>query len=179
MRGSIDFLGFNYYTSYFVSNINISHEIQRQKSYSNDVRVRLHYTNASGVPIGEKLGGSWQYSYPEGIRHYLHHIKRHYNDPIIYITDNGASEVNDPNKTLEVALKDDFRIKFHFKHLAFVEKAIHEKVKVKGYFGWSLSDNFEWLDGYSIRFGLVYIDFNTFKRSPKLSAQWFRRFLSA
>ncbi|KAF5954606.1 hypothetical protein HYC85_007462 [Camellia sinensis] len=91
----------------------------------------------------ELTSSPWLHVYPSGIRDLLLYIKEKYNDPIIYITENGIGGV-----------------------------------KVGGYFIWSLLDNFEWSDGYSVRFGINYVDYkNGLKRYPKHSAVWFTDFL--
>ena len=69
---------------------------------------------------------------------------------------------------------DSDRIMFLRSHLAQLRRATAEGVPVKGYFHWSLMDNFEWSDGFANRFGLVYVDFRTQSRTPKLSAAWLR-----
>jgi beta-glucosidase len=69
---------------------------------------------------------------------------------------------------------DSDRIMFLRNHLGHLRRATAEGVPVKGYFHWSLMDNFEWRDGFANRFGLVYVDFRTQKRTPKLSAAYFR-----
>ncbi|URE22848.1 Glycosyl hydrolase family 1 [Musa troglodytarum] len=87
----------------------------------------------------------------------------------------GVDEVNNASWPLSKALQDDMRIDYHKNHLHFVEKAIREGVDVRGYFAWSLLDNFEWTSGYTVRFGIVYVDYrNGLKRYPKSSAHWFR-----
>jgi beta-glucosidase len=90
----------------------------------------------------------------------------------IFITENGcgASDVvADDGK-----LYDSDRIMFLRSYLSQLQRATADGVTVHGYFLWSAQDNFEWIDGYGNRFGLVYVDFKTQKRTPKLSAQWFR-----
>ncbi len=90
----------------------------------------------------------------------------------IYITENGcaATDVVSANG----AVDDSDRIMFMRNNLMHLQRATAEGVPVKGYFHWSLMDNFEWSDGFSRRFGLVYVDFKTQKRVPKLSASYFR-----
>jgi beta-glucosidase len=69
---------------------------------------------------------------------------------------------------------DSDRIMFLRAYLTQLQRATADGVPVHGYFVWSAQDNFEWTDGYGNRFGLIYVDFKTQKRTPKLSAQWFR-----
>ncbi|KOM44363.1 hypothetical protein LR48_Vigan05g196800 [Vigna angularis] len=122
----------------------------------------------------------WLYVYPKGIRDLLLYTKETYNDPVIYITENGrGNDVNDePPQTLEEALLDIYRIDYYYRHLYYLLSAIGDGVNVKGYFAWSLLDNFEWKNGYLVGFGLNYVDRNDdLKRYAKLSAQWFTNFL--
>ncbi|HUT96436.1 MAG TPA: glycoside hydrolase family 1 protein [Candidatus Paceibacterota bacterium] len=96
--------------------------------------------------------------YPEGIYHVLKDFKK-YNKPI-YITENGLADA-----------KDEKRTKFIIEHLKWVYKAIEEGVDVRGYFHWSLLDNFEWDKGFEPRFGLIEIDYKTFQRIPRPSSR--------
>ena len=64
-------------------------------------------------------------------------------------------------------------------YLHNLHRAVQEKVPVRGYFYWSLLDNFEWADAYSLRFGLYYVDYETQKRTPKLSAEWYKATIAA
>ncbi len=92
--------------------------------------------------------------------------------PAVYITENGCSaeDVVTPAGRIE----DTERVMYLRTHLANLQRATAEGFPVKGYFLWSLLDNFEWADGYSKRFGIHYVDFKTEKRIPKLSAEWYR-----
>ncbi|KAL5156784.1 Beta-glucosidase 12 [Glycine soja] len=100
-----------------------------------------------------------------------------------YATDSNANltsidEFNDPTLSLEEALLDSFRIDYHYRHLFYLHSAIRDGVNVKGYFAWSLLDNFEWNNGYKVRFGINFVDYkNGLKRYQKLSAKWFKNFL--
>ncbi|RWW24899.1 hypothetical protein GW17_00010797 [Ensete ventricosum] len=90
----------------------------------------------------------------------------------------GVSELENTASSLEEALEDKMRIDYHQQHLSFVQEAIREGVDVRGYFAWSLLDNFEWFAGYTIRFGINYVDYkDDLKRYPKSSSLWFRKFL--
>jgi beta-glucosidase len=103
---------------------------------------------------------------PDGLRELLVHLKSAYGEalPHIYITENGCSTAD--------GVDDQFRIDYLASHLDAVHRAIGEGVDVRGYFVWSLLDNFEWAEGYSQRFGLVRVDFETQQRTPKASYRW-------
>ena len=88
--------------------------------------------------------------------------------PYLMVTENGAA-FDDLKKSDEII--DDFdRISYLTEHIASVERAIAAGVPVRGYFAWSIMDNFEWAEGYAKRFGLIYVDFETQERLPKRSA---------
>ncbi len=92
---------------------------------------------------------------------------------VLYITENGASS-ND-QMTPDGHVYDTDRVMYLRNYLTQLQRAVAEGVPVKGYFLWSLLDNFEWADGYSKRFGIVYVDFKTLKRTPKLSAAFYKK----
>ncbi|CAG7905301.1 unnamed protein product [Brassica rapa] len=172
LKGSYDFIGLNYYLSFYVKDVPCATE--NITMYTD--RCASIVGERNGVPIGPTAGSSWLMIYPKGIRDLLLHAKLKYNDPVLYITENGVNEAN----TGEIFLNDDLRIDYYANHLKMVRDAIStikiDGVNVKGYFAWSLMENFEWSEGYTVRFGLVYVDFrNGRKRYPKKSAKWFRR----
>jgi beta-glucosidase len=82
------------------------------------------------------------------------------------------------NLTREEYLHDTIRIDFYKNYLTELKKGMDDGANVVGYFAWSLLDNFEWLSGYTSKFGIVYVDFTTLKRYPKDSAYWFKDMLS-
>jgi len=94
----------------------------------------------------------------------------------IYITENGTS--SDDVLTTAGRVEDVDRVMYLRNHLTQLHRAVDEGYPVKGYFLWSLMDNFEWADGYSKRFGIHYVDFKTLKRTPKLSAEWYRNVIA-
>ncbi|MBE1466482.1 GH1 family beta-glucosidase [Kibdelosporangium phytohabitans] len=104
---------------------------------------------------------------PDGLRQFLGTIANRYGDalPPVHITESGCSFDG---------VDDRQRIEYHTEHLAALEKAIAEGVDVRGYFVWSLLDNFEWSKGYQPRFGLVHVDYDTLVRTPKDSYHWYR-----
>ncbi|CAN1170629.1 Beta-glucosidase 12 [Linum perenne] len=174
LRKSFDFLGLNYYTAYYVKHNDDFDEFHLR--YATDSHG-ITTGEKDGVPIGPHLGSYWQYFYPEGLRVLLEYTKETYMDPIIYITENGLSEKDNATQTLAEALRDDSRIDFYNSHLTSVLTAMKEKqVNVKGYFAWSYADNFEWNEGYTVRFGLNYVNYTDLSRHPKHSACWFTNF---
>ncbi|XP_073099439.1 beta-glucosidase 12-like isoform X2 [Elaeis guineensis] len=175
LNGSFDFIGINYYTTRYVSELTISKNVST--SYDTDMQAQVTEMR-NGIQIGPKAASDWLYIYPQGIGELLLHVKTKYNNPIIYITENGVDECNNKSASLEEALKDDTRINFHSKHLLNVLRAIRKGADVRGYFAWSLLDNFEWTEGYTVRFGIIFVDFEDgLKRYPKSSAHWFSKFL--
>ncbi|KAK7323952.1 hypothetical protein VNO77_27456 [Canavalia gladiata] len=170
VKGSFDFIGLNYYTANYAVNIPCQ---QENLTVLIDSCTRLT-AERNGVLIGPKAGSDWLYFYPQGIQGILEYTKEKFNNPTIYITENGVDEVNDGTKSLD----DKLRIYYIGQHLLYIQKAIRNGVKVKGYFTWSFLDTFEWTDGYSVRFGMVYVDFkNGLKRYHKRSALWFKTLL--
>jgi beta-glucosidase len=91
----------------------------------------------------------------------------------LYITENGASSSD--NLTPDGHVYDSDRVMYLRNYLSQLHRAIAEGVPVRGYFLWSLLDNYEWADGYEKRFGIVYVDFTTQKRTPKLSAEFYKQ----
>ncbi|CAN1844574.1 Beta-glucosidase 11 [Linum perenne] len=175
LKGSFDFLGVNYYTSYYAKhNPNVDPHHAR---YLTDSHAEVTAWK-NGEPIGPQVS-RWLYIYPLGIRYLLNYTKDTYRNPTIYITGNGVSEEDDPSKTIDEALRDKTRIDYYHSHLQNVIMSMrHHNVTVRGFFAWSYADKFEWSDGYKTRFGLYYIDYkHNLKRYAKDSACWFTHFL--
>jgi beta-glucosidase len=120
---------------------------------------------------------------PDGLRELLVGEKARYADklPPVMVTENGVAYDDvlvEASAGSDVAHVDDpKRVEYLRSHVAAVAAAIDEGVDVRGYFVWSLLDNFEWAEGFSKRFGLIYVDYPTQRRIPKLSYSWFRAFL--
>ncbi|PON69727.1 Glycoside hydrolase [Parasponia andersonii] len=178
VKGSFDFIGLNYYTSNYASYA--PHHAAGNATYLTDSWASLS-PERNGIPIGPTPNSTAHsiYVYPRGIRDLLLYTKIKYHNPLIYITENGIDEFNDPNLSLEEALIDNQRIDYYYRHLYHLQKAINiDGVNVRGYFAWSLLDNFEWTLGYTVRFGINYVDYKDgLRRHPKLSARWFKNFL--
>uniref|UniRef100_A0A0E0BWM3 Uncharacterized protein n=1 Tax=Oryza meridionalis TaxID=40149 RepID=A0A0E0BWM3_9ORYZ len=153
VKGAFDFIGLNYYASSYADNDPPSYG--HNNSYNTDSHAKI-----------------------TGLRELLLHIKENYGNPTIYITENGVDEVNNKTMRLKESLKDDIRIEYYHKHLLALLSAMRDGANVKGYFAWSLLDNFEWSEGYTVRFGINFVDYdNGMKRYPKNSARWFKKFL--
>ncbi|GAB2728739.1 GH1 family beta-glucosidase [Nocardioides pakistanensis] len=115
---------------------------------------------------------------PDGLRDLLVMMEHGYDGlmPPVYITESGCAYNEEPDATGRVA--DQRRIDYLDGHLRAVGEAITAGVDVRGYFTWSLIDNFEWAEGYTKRFGLVHVDFETQQRTPKDSFAWFRQMIA-
>jgi beta-glucosidase len=111
---------------------------------------------------------------PDGLSELLTGLATRYGDalPPVYITENGCSQPDlvTPGGTID----DQARITYLDGHIGAVRAAMDQGVDVRGYYVWSLLDNFEWAEGYTQRFGLVHVDFSTQKRTPKASYHWVR-----
>jgi beta-glucosidase len=109
---------------------------------------------------------------PETLYWAPRHVQKIWNVKEIYITENGCGASDE--MTADGNVYDSDRIMFLRNYLSQLQRATAEGVPVRGYFHWSLMDNFEWTDGFATRFGLVYVDYATQKRTPKPSAFFFR-----
>lgn len=137
--------------------------------------------NAGWLKVGERgaepAATSFGWSViPESLTAVLTRVAGTFTSLPIYVTENGASfhDYVDPNG--EVV--DTERVDYLRGYLTAAAEAIRAGVDLRGYYAWSLLDNFEWADGYSRRFGLVYVDYRTQARIPKLSARWYRRLIA-
>ena len=119
-----------------------------------------------------KMFNSWLSFGPETIYWAPKFVQELWGAKEIFITENGCA--SDDVVAEDGKVYDTDRIVFLRSHLTQLQRATAEGVPVKGYFQWSLMDNFEWMAGYGNRFGMVHVDFETQKRTPKLSAEWFR-----
>jgi beta-glucosidase len=108
---------------------------------------------------------------PEGLFRVLTRLHADYPRLPIHITENGAAYDDVPDHRGFVEDRD--RQRYFEQHLRAVESALAAGVDVRGYFAWSLLDNFEWAEGYAKRFGIAHVDFDTFDRTPKLSGRWY------
>ena len=94
-------------------------------------------------------------------------MRDRYGNPDIYVTENGAC-YDDP-VAADGTVHDDDRVAYLRDHLAAARRALADGVNLRGYFVWSLLDNFEWAEGYSRRFGIIHVDFKSLRRTPKTS----------
>jgi beta-glucosidase len=156
----IDFLGVNYYTR----------RIVRDETAADN----LPQTTFRDLPKTD-LPVHWEI-YPEGLYHLLNRIHFEYGPAKIYITENGASFSIGPDAHGRVP--DVQRLNYLRDHFAAARRAMGNGVPLKGYFVWSLLDNFEWAQGYIPRFGIVYVDYETQQRIPKDSALWYKQVIA-
>lgn len=146
IKGSADFFALNYYTS---RKVKYSKSPLEMQSFKTDKEAEGIIDPSWPVP-----GVAWLAVVPWGLRKLLEYIKKTCNDPEIYITENGFSLMG------PASLEDNQRCQFYRETLQEILIAIHQDgVDVRGYFAWSLLDNFEWACGYSVRFGLFQVDF--------------------
>ena len=121
---------------------------------------------------GERTEMGWTID-PSGLHELIMRYSREAPGLRLYITENGAAYDDKPDA--EGRVHDPERIAYLRAHLAEVERAIADGADVRGYYLWSLMDNFEWAYGYGKRFGAVYVDYATLERTPKSSAHWYGR----
>jgi len=158
IRQPIDFLGLNHYNTDLVA-FDVHGGLNK---------ARLTPYSASGWGRTKMNWGI----HPGGLKKEVLYIKEKYGNPPLYITENGCAMPDEPDEMEFVADWD--RIRFIKGHLQALHEAIQAGADVRGYFVWSVFDNFEWERGYGPRFGLVRVNYETLKRTPKQSAYWFR-----
>ena len=125
-------------------------------------------------PEVERTGLGWEV-YPEGLMEVLERVHAHAGGIPIFVTENGAA-YDDPEPQ-DGRVKDDHRVSYYERHLRACLAAIERGVPLKGYFAWSLMDNFEWAEGYGERFGIVRVNYDTQERTPKDSFRAFQALL--
>ncbi len=162
ISGSVDFLGVNYYF--------------RQSPVAIQDQATLNVKTAPHPESKHTLMG-WEV-YPEGLYKLLLQLQRDYSPAKMYITENGASY---EDKLVEEqgipVVHDPDRLEYMHDHFAAALQAKREGANLRGYFPWSLMDNFEWSFGYERRFGLTYVDYPTQRRVLKDSGRWYQQFL--
>ena len=156
LRQPIDFIGVNYYTR----------SVTRDDPSAWPVRAgrveqpRHAYTETS-----------WEV-YPDGLTDTLKWVTDRYGRIPLYVTENGAA-FYDPPQPIDGRIDDPLRVAYYRAHLRAAHAALCQGVDLRGYYAWSLLDNYEWSLGYSKRFGIVHVDYATQKRTPKASARFY------
>ncbi|XP_058093187.1 beta-glucosidase 46-like [Magnolia sinica] len=177
LRKGLDFIGINHYTSLYAKDCIFSPcKSGMGNSWSEGYASQTGQKD--GVNIGEPTTMEWYYVYPQGMEKILMYLKERYNNTPMFVAENGYPEDNNPDAPIESFLHDVKRIEYMSSYLDALATAIRKGADVRGYFTWSLLDNFEWIFGYSKRFGLYHVDFTTLKRTPKLSATWYKEFIA-
>jgi beta-glucosidase len=169
----LDFLGVNYYFRFVVREPREHTEPQGLSAM-----LRVAGIQAEIVPNAERgnpvTGFDWEV-YPPGLRRQLERVTERYKPVALYITENGATY---PDKVEPDGINDVSRQRYIETHLEQCALAMSSGVPLRGYFAWSLMDNFEWAEGYGKRFGLYHVDFETQERRLKRSGAWYRDFIS-
>ncbi|MBO0829833.1 MAG: beta-glucosidase [Streptosporangiales bacterium] len=169
----LDFYGVNYYMPALVG-------APRTDGPTGGAGLVNAMTMPAGLPFElrpvdgyPRTGFGWPVV-PDGLRQVLVGLRDRYGErlPPVYVTENGCSYDDRLDETGRV--RDERRIAFHDGHLRAVRAAIDAGVDVRGYFAWSIMDNFEWAEGLTQRFGLVHVDYDTLVRTPKDSYHWYR-----
>jgi beta-glucosidase len=161
IQAPIDFLGVNYYTRAVVAD---------------DPDTPILRAKGVRVEGPEYTAMDWEV-YPAGLYELLTRLQRDYNPPAMYITENGCAFEDVVTPAGEV--DDERREAYLCEHFRQAHRALSDGVRLRGYFVWSLMDNFEWAYGYTKRFGIVYVDYATQRRIIKRSGRWYRSVIAA
>ncbi|HEY5585226.1 MAG TPA: GH1 family beta-glucosidase [Ruminiclostridium sp.] len=156
----VDFLGLNNYFSMLISS----------DSNAWPVEVKEEFFGKDFTEMGWGMN-------PEGLHDLLLRLHKDYKGVKIYITENGAAFRDMVSRNGEV--EDTNRVEYLTRYLTEAHRAIGEGVNLQGYFLWSLMDNFEWAYGYSKRFGIVHVDYETQKRTIKKSGYWYKKVIES
>ena len=162
LKEPFDFLGVNYYTR----------------------NVTRHDPNQWPLRAGPVTQKSATYTetgwevFPQGLTDVLLWVKENYGPIPMYITENGAAFFDPPVADGDV-VEDPLRVKYYRAHLRAIREAMRRGCDIRGYFAWSLLDNLEWSLGYTKRFGIVHVDFETQKRTPKQSARFYSQVIAS
>ncbi|XWS15598.1 hypothetical protein CRYUN_Cryun34aG0014600 [Craigia yunnanensis] len=173
LKSGLDFIGINHYTSFYIRDCMFS--VCEQGPGSSKIEgFALRTAQRDGVFIGESTAVDWLYVYPQGMDNIVTYLKERYNNIPMFITENGFGEKDGPIKE---SLNDVNRVEYISGYLDAVAAALRKGADLRGYFVWSLLDNFEWTSGYTIRFGLHHVDYATLDRTPRASSIWYKQFI--
>jgi beta-glucosidase len=161
IKQPLDYIGVNYYTRAVVRSDPTAWPLK-----STTVKQKQHTHMETGWEV-----------YPQGLIDTLLWIRDKYGNPPVYITENGACFF-DPPQVEGPVLEDPLRVDYLRKHITAVHTAIQHGADIRGYFAWSLFDNFEWAFGFSKRFGLVHMNYETLKRTLKTSAHFYSKVIA-
>jgi beta-glucosidase len=165
VRAPFDFIGINLYYRTIVSATPLDERLLHLRYFFLPARMMAGQK-------GPKTDIGWEV-WPRSIYDMAIRITRDYNRPVLEITESGCAYNDGPDST--GAVIDVRRIDYHRQYLSELARAIQDGADVRGYHAWSLLDNFEWSEGLSQRFGLVYVDYKTQKRIIKASGAWYAR----
>jgi len=184
LHAPMDWIGFHYYTRRIVSDASNSRAFGGAFSgteiESGSVGARDPYTQIRAeMPTEGPLTESGLEVWPRGIYDLVTRISKEYNNPIIEITESGCGYLDSPYEMENGRIPDTRRIQWFRQVLAELARAIADGARVRAYHAWSLLDNFEWANGYTERYGLIYTDFRSRKRAIKDSGYWYSRVAAA
>ncbi|XP_071736616.1 beta-glucosidase 18-like [Rutidosis leptorrhynchoides] len=176
IRDGIDFIGVNHYATLYAKGC-IHSSSSCSLTGNRSIKGFVDFsTEKDGVPIGESTGIDVMKVVPRGIGEVIEYLNKRYHNKPTFVTENGYSEPEVQDQ-VPIILHDDKRIEFHKAYMSSIAQAIRNGADVRGYFLWTLMDDFEWNHGYLLKFGLYYVDRKTLNRIPKLSARWYQDFL--
>jgi len=164
----IDFLGINYYSRHTVAADSVSDDAP--SAYPGSEHVRFTRTGAPVTQMGWEI-------HPDGMTDVLRMANELAPELPLYITENGAAY--EDHVDADGAIDDPERTDYLEKHFEAARDAVRQGLPLRGYFIWSLMDNFEWAWGYSRRFGIVHVDYETQERTTKRSGRWVAEFLGS
>jgi beta-glucosidase len=158
----LDFVGLNLYSGSYV------------RADSASAQGYSVVTHQEGYP---RMDSPWLYLVPQVLYWGPRLAAEEWGVKALYITENGCSCKD--KLTLDKQVLDTDRVMYLRNYLTAAQRATAEGYPLKGYFLWSLLDNFEWAEGYTKRFGITYVNYETLERIPKLSAIWYRNVIAA
>jgi beta-glucosidase len=154
---ALDFIGLNYYTR----------STAKAPVTPEDAKRGYKFVPPDAADTSKRLTDIGWEIYPEGLKRVINNLTQNWPLPPIWITENGAAD-NTP--VVDGSCDDNMRCSYIEQHLNKMSELIEEGIDIRGYYVWSLLDNFEWAHGYSERFGVVHVDFETQVRTQKKSA---------
>eukprot|EP00271_Cylindrocystis_brebissonii_P007182 TRINITY_DN20427_c0_g2_i2.p1 TRINITY_DN20427_c0_g2~~TRINITY_DN20427_c0_g2_i2.p1 ORF type:complete len:254 (+),score=1.63 TRINITY_DN20427_c0_g2_i2:82-843(+) len=178
--GSLDFMGLNVYTARYASD-NMETIEPGMEDPTSDMHATFSQTSVNGELLGIQTDSAWLYLVPSAMYSCVMWAHHRYGGRVPFIvTENGMSDSGDPGISMADSMCDSLRVTYYELYLKGLARAIRAGANVGGYYAWTLMDNWEWGSGFTERFGLHYIDFNSSlqARYKKASAYWWTRFLT-